>query len=139
MLNKTTIIVEAVELSREEERQLWNMTPVERQVKFGVANWNTSDGNNEIRFEGEDFYRAVIRPKARANKQLVVNELLEQQSESKLHSNLCIPIEGGKVEIVFNKTYNFWNVLVLGESRGVFSTLKAGIDFLQNSVNIFTS
>lgn len=136
MLDKTTIIVQAVELSEKDETTLWSFFPAERKAKFGIIDWNTDDGRNEIRFDGEDFYRVVIKPKAKSSKEVVVKELLKQLEEYELDVDLCCQIEGGYVDVVFGKFG--WRVLVLNDSRGVFETKRQAIDFLHNSVNIFT-
>ena len=57
----TTITIPAVEMSREEENRLWGMSEPERKVWFNIRHWITDDGNNCIKFDGEDFYREVVR------------------------------------------------------------------------------
>lgn len=135
MLRKTTIIVEAIELSRRDSQELWAMSCEDRNKNYDVEDWETSDGRNCIRMVGEDFYREVILPKARASKELVVRELRNQEGRVSEGCNLCIRITGGFVDIVSTK-YG-WRVDVLNDSRGIWPTRKLAIDFLEKSKNIF--
>jgi hypothetical protein len=62
-LIKTTVAIPAVELTKEQEHELWNMSPEEQKSVHGIQHWSLSDGRNDILFVGEDFYRVVVRPK----------------------------------------------------------------------------
>lgn len=50
-------IVETVEMTADEYADLW--TSAEKRQECGIVHWLRDDGNNEIRFVGEDFYRHV--------------------------------------------------------------------------------
>lgn len=56
----TTVTIPAVEMTLEEENRLWEDFAYNRE-KHGIRFWHTSDGNNEILFEGETTYRVVVR------------------------------------------------------------------------------
>jgi hypothetical protein len=58
-MKNNTRILEVVEMTKAEEHELWNMTPAERAAKYNVVSWHTDDGNNEIRFGGEEFWRLI--------------------------------------------------------------------------------
>lgn len=53
----STRVIQVVEMTREESARIWGN--FEEYKKRGIHLWNTSDGNDEILFEGEDFYRPV--------------------------------------------------------------------------------
>lgn len=57
----TTITLPAIEMSQEEENQLW-FTPMSERVVLGkkVLMWHTSDGDNDILLEGETIFRKVL-------------------------------------------------------------------------------
>lgn len=56
-MNKSTRVIDVIEMTREESYRIWG--DWDAYKKHGIRHWNTADGNNEIRFEGEDFYRPV--------------------------------------------------------------------------------
>jgi hypothetical protein len=53
--------VDVIEMTREEQSKLWD-TPAEERKVLGrkVLHWLTDDGINDIRLEGDCFYRPVI-------------------------------------------------------------------------------
>lgn len=53
----STRVIQVVEMTREESDSIW--ANFGEYKKHGIHLWNTSDGNNEIQFIGEDFYRPV--------------------------------------------------------------------------------
>ena len=57
----TTVTYPAVELTVEEENELWD-NPQKRK-EYKIQHWLTCDGNNDILFEGETEYRVIVRPK----------------------------------------------------------------------------
>lgn len=64
-MRKTTVTIPAVEMTQEEEKELWySLFHTEKkhwETRHGVIDWNYDDGNNCIRLAGEDFYREVVR------------------------------------------------------------------------------
>jgi hypothetical protein len=60
-MRKTTVTIPAVEMTLAEENELWDTLMRENKLP-GIHLWNTADGNNEIQFEGENFYRVIVRP-----------------------------------------------------------------------------
>jgi len=63
-MKKTTVEIPAVEMSLEEENALWDTLMENKGILPGIRHWNTADGNNEIQFEGENFFRVIVRPKS---------------------------------------------------------------------------
>lgn len=56
----TTTVIEIVEMTQQEENELWDASPTERKVcGKAVLQWNVSDGQNWMRLEGENFGREV--------------------------------------------------------------------------------
>jgi hypothetical protein len=58
-MTKTTVTIPAIFMTKEEEHELWPKGR-EEWKKHDIRDWNTSDGRNEILFEGEMCYRVVI-------------------------------------------------------------------------------
>jgi hypothetical protein len=58
-MKNSTRVIEVVEMTRKEERALWNLFPEELKARHNIISWKTDDGNNEIRFGNEDFWRPV--------------------------------------------------------------------------------
>lgn len=56
----TEITIHAIELTPEEEGEVWERYWEKTIGGRKIVHWITSDGNNELRLEGEDFYRQVI-------------------------------------------------------------------------------
>jgi hypothetical protein len=56
----TTITLPAIEMTREEEKALWRDYPNISILGVKVLDWNTDDGHNIMRLEGNDFYHAVV-------------------------------------------------------------------------------
>jgi hypothetical protein len=57
----TTITVNAIEMTLEEENRLWVLPGNERCVcGKRVLMWHTSDGRNEMLLEGETILRPII-------------------------------------------------------------------------------
>jgi hypothetical protein len=54
-----TITIPVVEMTREEETLIFR--DYANREKYGIKHWNTSDGNNEILFEGEETYCVIVR------------------------------------------------------------------------------
>ena len=61
-MKKTTVTIPAVEMSIEEENDLWDKWMDGNPIPPDIHRWNTADGNNEIQFKDENFYRVVVRP-----------------------------------------------------------------------------
>ena len=58
-MNKSTRVIEVIEMTKDEECLLWRLNPYERKIKHGIEHWITDDGCNEIRLKGEGFYRPI--------------------------------------------------------------------------------
>lgn len=60
----TTVTLEAIEMTREEESDLWTAwgTGQEPTVEGKrIDNWDRNDGDNDILLEGENVYRMIVR------------------------------------------------------------------------------
>lgn len=57
-MNKSTRVIQVVEMTREEADYLWHNPDFRKQ--YGVLRLLTDDGQNEVLFEGEDFYRPIV-------------------------------------------------------------------------------
>jgi hypothetical protein len=56
-MNKSVRLISVVEMTRAEYHATWGNRNAYKEL--GIVDWNTDDGNNDIRFKGEDFYRPV--------------------------------------------------------------------------------
>lgn len=63
-MRKTTVTIPAIEMSKEEELKLWQslsgVGPLMPET-HDILDWDTSDGENQILFVGENAYRKVVR------------------------------------------------------------------------------
>jgi hypothetical protein len=60
-MRKTTITIPAIEMSKEEEIELWHDLFIKGNQSHDILDWDTSDGENQILFVGENAYRKVVR------------------------------------------------------------------------------
>jgi hypothetical protein len=58
-MTKSTITIPSIEMTRDEHDALWE-AGWNKWLDRGIDQWNTSDGRNEIQFDGENFYRVVV-------------------------------------------------------------------------------
>ena len=56
-MNKSTRIINVIEMTKQEESDIWHNC--ESWKNYNIDDWNTSDGQNEIKLIDEDFYRPV--------------------------------------------------------------------------------
>jgi hypothetical protein len=56
----TTVVIPAIEMTREEESCLWNGNPRPLVEGKKIEHWHASDGSTEILLEGETMYRVIV-------------------------------------------------------------------------------
>lgn len=56
----STVTIPSAEMTREDEHRMWHEPNKHSIESKKILDWNTDDGHNELRLEGEDFYRVVV-------------------------------------------------------------------------------